>query len=128
MEFLARVRNWWANKHLKMPKLFVYRLVIGKKDVQEMIENCGWIASITVFWLNRMECLEKVEKREADFLAVDPEDMYVAFQTKNTDFSVFSEIRTVEEPNGNSQWSFSNEIFSTDFSPTNLELESEWRF
>lgn len=44
-----------------------------------------------------MECLEKVNRREADFLAVDPEDMYVAFNMKNEDFSVFSEIRTVEE-------------------------------
>lgn len=48
----------------------------------------------------RMECLEKVENQEADFLAVDPEDMYVAFQIKNDHFSVFSEIRTVEEPDG----------------------------
>lgn len=48
----------------------------------------------------RMECLEKVEKREADFVAVDPEDMYVAFQMKNEDFAVFSEIRTIEEPDG----------------------------
>lgn len=47
-----------------------------------------------------MECLEKVNKREADFLAVDPEDMYVAFHMDNEDFSVFSEIRTVEEPEG----------------------------
>lgn len=44
-----------------------------------------------------MECLEKVNRREADFLAVDPEDMYVAFNMKNEDFSVFSEIRTIEE-------------------------------
>lgn len=49
---------------------------------------------------DRMECLEKVNRREADFLAVDPEDMYVAFNMKNEDFSVFSEIRTVEEPDG----------------------------
>ncbi|XP_031622773.1 transferrin [Contarinia nasturtii] len=47
---------------------------------------------------DRMECLEKVQKREADFLAVDPEDMYVALQMKNEDFTVFSEIRTVDEP------------------------------
>lgn len=48
-----------------------------------------------------MECLEKVENHEADFVAVDPEDMYVAFQIKDEHFSVFSEIRTVEEPDGN---------------------------
>lgn len=45
-----------------------------------------------------MECLDLVNRREADFLAVDPEDMYVAFNLKNEDFAVFSEIRTVEEP------------------------------
>lgn len=48
-----------------------------------------------------MECLEKVQNREADFLIVDPEDMYVASKMKDEEFSVFSEIRTIEEPNGN---------------------------
>lgn len=43
----------------------------------------------------RMDCLEKVQKRQADLLAADPEDMYVAFNLKNEDFSVFSELRTV---------------------------------
>lgn len=43
----------------------------------------------------RMECLEKVQNREADFLAADPEDMYVAFNLKNEDFSIVSELRTV---------------------------------
>lgn len=47
-----------------------------------------------------MECLEKVNRREADFLAVDPEDMYVAANLNNEDFSIFSQIRTVEEPDG----------------------------
>lgn len=44
-----------------------------------------------------MECLAMVNRREADFLAVDPEDMYVALHMANEDFSVFSEIRTREE-------------------------------
>lgn len=69
-----------------------------------------------------MECLEKVEKREADFLAVDPEDMYVAFQMKNDDFSVFSEIRTVEEPEGNFFSNFATFILSI---PTNLIKTNE---
>lgn len=47
-----------------------------------------------------MECLYKLEYNEADFMAVDPEDMYVAHQIDNDEFSVFSEIRTVEEPDG----------------------------
>lgn len=61
---------------------------------------------------DRMECLEKVNNRTADFLAVDPEDMYVAFQMKNEDFSVFSEIRTVEEPDGKrrKQFIFQNHL------------------
>lgn len=49
---------------------------------------------------DRMECLDKVNRREADFVAVDPEDMYVAFRMKNEDFSVFSEIRTLDEKEG----------------------------
>lgn len=44
-----------------------------------------------------MECLQLVEQSAADFVAVDPEDMYVAFGMKNEDFAVFSEIRTREE-------------------------------
>ncbi|XP_058445332.1 transferrin [Malaya genurostris] len=47
---------------------------------------------------DRMECLEKVNTRQADFVAVDPEDMYVAYHMANQDFSVFTEFRTVEEP------------------------------
>lgn len=45
-----------------------------------------------------MDCLDIVNKRKADFLAVDPEDMYVAYHMSNQDFSVFSELRTIEEP------------------------------
>lgn len=44
-----------------------------------------------------MECLEFVKKRLADVVAVDPEDMYVAYHLDNEDFDVISEIRTVEE-------------------------------
>lgn len=47
---------------------------------------------------DRMECLSVIKDRKADFMAVDPEDMYVAFKMQNQDFSVFSEIRTLEEP------------------------------
>lgn len=47
---------------------------------------------------DRMDCLSVVKDRKADFMVVDPEDMYVAYRMQNEDFSVFSEIRTVEEP------------------------------
>lgn len=49
---------------------------------------------------DRMECLELIEKRQADVLAVDPEDMYVAYHMKNEDFSVISEFRTEAEKDG----------------------------
>lgn len=61
-----------------------------------------------------MDCLDKVNMREADFLAVDPEDMYVAANLNNEDFSIFSQIRTVEEPEGVhlfQPYSFSHSIY-----------------
>ncbi|XP_066256640.1 transferrin isoform X1 [Euwallacea similis] len=47
---------------------------------------------------DRMECIEKIKERQADFLTVDPEDMYVAKNVPDEDFAVFEEIRTKEEP------------------------------
>ncbi|XP_022906419.1 transferrin [Onthophagus taurus] len=47
---------------------------------------------------DRFECIEKIKRREADFLTVDPEDMYIAAKTPEQDFAVFEEIRTKEEP------------------------------
>lgn len=46
---------------------------------------------------DRVDCLDIVERREADFMAVDPEDLYLALNKKNEDYAVFSDIRTVEE-------------------------------
>lgn len=47
-----------------------------------------------------MQCIEKIKERQADFGMVDPEDMYVGAKTPNQDFTVFEEIRTLEEPEG----------------------------
>ncbi|CAG9769306.1 unnamed protein product [Ceutorhynchus assimilis] len=47
---------------------------------------------------DRMECIEIIKERKADFLTVDPEDMYVAQNIPEEDFAVFEEIRTKEEP------------------------------
>lgn len=47
---------------------------------------------------DRMDCLSVIKNRKADFMIVDPEDMYVAYRMQNEDFSVFSEIRTLVEP------------------------------
>lgn len=46
---------------------------------------------------DRLNCLEMIIAREADFLVTDPEDMYLAFNMKNEDFAAFADIRTVEE-------------------------------
>lgn len=49
---------------------------------------------------HRLECLEKIQTRKADFETVDPEDMYIAARYPDQDFAVFEEIRTREEPDG----------------------------
>jgi ABC-type phosphate/phosphonate transport system substrate-binding protein len=46
---------------------------------------------------DRVDCLDIVEHRKADFMAVDPEDLYLAFKKKNEDFAVFSDIRSQQE-------------------------------
>lgn len=46
---------------------------------------------------DRVDCLDIVERRGADFMAVDPEDLYLALKKKNEDYSVFADIRTKEE-------------------------------
>lgn len=51
-----------------------------------------------------MDCLEKIHEHKADFVAVDPEDMYVAANYPKQEWDVFQEIRTKEEPNGNSKY------------------------
>uniref|UniRef100_A0A182N8I6 Transferrin n=1 Tax=Anopheles dirus TaxID=7168 RepID=A0A182N8I6_9DIPT len=48
--------------------------------------------------LDRLDCLRKVQSRQADYLVADPEDVYVASHFDNQDFVVVSELRTAEEP------------------------------
>uniref|UniRef100_A0A2M4DN52 Putative transferrin 1 n=1 Tax=Anopheles darlingi TaxID=43151 RepID=A0A2M4DN52_ANODA len=59
----------------------------------EGIRNLGCVAGN-----DRLDCLRKVQSREADFVAVDPEDAYVAVNMNNEDFVLFAELRTTEEP------------------------------
>ncbi|CAG9801353.1 unnamed protein product [Chironomus riparius] len=64
----------------------------------ELMTKRSEIASIEcVAGRDRVDCLDIVERRGADFMAVDPEDLYLAFKKKNEDFAVFSDIRTKEE-------------------------------
>lgn len=66
-----------------------------------------------------MECLEFVNKRLADFLIADPEDMYVAAKLNNEDFLLFAQIRSVEEPEGQRLCSHLN-VFYFIYAPTNI--------
>lgn len=64
----------------------------------ELMNKRSEIATIEcVAGRDRVDCLDIVERREADFMVVDPEDLYLALKKKNEDFSVFSDIRTKEE-------------------------------
>lgn len=47
---------------------------------------------------DRVECLDFILQRQADFVPADPEDMYLASKMPNQDFYVFQEFRTYDEP------------------------------
>ncbi|XP_076165730.1 transferrin 1 [Ptiloglossa arizonensis] len=74
------------------------------KDCAELIKDSA-LKGIPVSCISgrdRLECIERVGKKEADVVAVDPEDMYVA--AKNNElavdpkYSVVEQVRTKEEP------------------------------
>jgi len=47
---------------------------------------------------DRVDCLDKVQHGEADFVPVEPEDMYIASKIPHQHFMIFKEVRTKEEP------------------------------
>ncbi|XP_015610061.1 transferrin [Cephus cinctus] len=50
---------------------------------------------------DRYDCIDKVGKKEADVVAVDPEDMYLAAKSqlaKDAGYNVIEQVRTKEEP------------------------------
>ncbi|PSN50992.1 Transferrin [Blattella germanica] len=71
---------------------------------QDGLESCERMAAENELHINcvpardRVECLDKVQHRLADFVPVDPEDMYLASKIPHQDFMIFKEIRTKEEP------------------------------
>nr|CAD7575668.1 unnamed protein product [Timema californicum] len=71
---------------------------------EENLEECNNMAALSALRFScvpardRLECLEKIKERQADFSPVDPEDMYIAAKLPDQDFQVFKEIRTKEEP------------------------------
>lgn len=79
-----------------LDKICVPNLVLAACN--ELMSKKSEIAVIEcVAGRDRVDCLDIVERREADFMAVDPEDLYLALKKKNEDYSVFSDIRTVVE-------------------------------
>uniref|UniRef100_A0A182W5Q6 Transferrin n=1 Tax=Anopheles minimus TaxID=112268 RepID=A0A182W5Q6_9DIPT len=70
----------------------------------ELLDDCARLTRTAgvpigcVAGIDRLDCLRKVQNRQADYLVADPEDVYVASHFDNQDFTVFSELRTAEEP------------------------------
>ncbi|XP_060524310.1 transferrin [Cylas formicarius] len=74
---------------------------------EDLIDLCNEMASqetkstvkiVCIPARDRIECITKIKEKLADFLTVDPEDMYVAKNEPGGDFAIFEEIRTKEEP------------------------------
>lgn len=67
------------------------------KDCAELIKDSA-LKGIPVSCISgrdRLECIERVGKKEADVVAVDPEDMYVA--AKNNELAVDPKYSVVEQ-------------------------------
>ncbi|KAG6800752.1 transferrin 1 precursor [Apis mellifera caucasica] len=77
---------------------------IYSKECDEMKKDSA-VKGIPVSCISgrdRYECIEKVGKKEADVVAVDPEDMYLAVKdnklASNAGYNVIEQVRTKEEP------------------------------
>lgn len=74
------------------------------EDCAEMVTDSAMrgIPIACISGRDRFECIEKVGRKEADVVAVDPEDMYLAAKNHelslNPGFSVVEQVRTKEEP------------------------------
>ncbi|XP_013098975.2 transferrin-like [Stomoxys calcitrans] len=77
----------------------IYRMCVP----QEYYEDClnllkdpseAGIRMECVAGRDRIACLDMIHEGKADVLASEPEDMYVAYHTKNDDYKVISEIRS----------------------------------
>ncbi|XP_046625942.1 transferrin [Neodiprion virginianus] len=73
------------------------------KDCVQMIEDSGrqGIPIACIAGRDRYDCIEKVGRKEADIVAVDPEDMYLAGKNRiaaEAGYNLVEQIRTKEEP------------------------------
>ncbi|XP_012288841.1 transferrin isoform X2 [Orussus abietinus] len=84
----------------------VFTMCIPEKFWQECVEmmedsSSKGIPISCISGRDRFECVEKVGRKEADVVAVDPEDMYLAAKSALADqagYNVVEQIRTKEEP------------------------------
>ncbi|XP_043272670.1 transferrin [Venturia canescens] len=73
------------------------------KDCLKMMEDskAKGVPISCVSGRDRFECIDKVGKKEADIVAVDPEDMYLAAKNElanQAGFNIVEQVRTKEEP------------------------------
>ncbi|XP_053948794.1 transferrin [Anastrepha ludens] len=77
----------------------IYRMCVPQlyyKDCLDLLKDPSeaGIQMECVAGRDRIDCLDKINQRKADVLASEPEDMYVAYHSKNQDYRVVSEIRS----------------------------------
>lgn len=77
---------------------------VYRKECAEMVKDSA-VKGIPISCISgrdRFECIEKVGRKEADVVAVDPEDMYLAAKDNElaakAGYSVVEQVRTKEEP------------------------------
>nr|AAM46784.3 transferrin [Glossina morsitans morsitans] len=80
----------------------IYRMCVPRKYYEDCLTllkdpSEAGINMQCVAGRDRIDCLDMINERKADVLASEPEDMYVAYHTKNEDFRVISEIRTKDD-------------------------------
>ncbi|KAM3958947.1 transferrin [Aphomia sociella] len=99
VKYIALLITLASCVHSKSP----YKLCVPApylKDCEQMLEVETKSKAVIecVPARDRVECLSYVQQRQADFVPVDPEDMYVAAKLPNQDFVLFQEYRTDDEP------------------------------
>ncbi|XP_066992052.2 transferrin [Anabrus simplex] len=77
-----------------------YKICVAEVNLpacQELAKQHG-VRLTCIAARDRVDCIDKVQQHQADFVPADPEDMYIAAHIPQQHFTVFKEIRTKEEP------------------------------
>ncbi|XP_075156344.1 transferrin-like [Haematobia irritans] len=80
----------------------IYRMCVPQKYYEDCLAllkdpSEAGIHMECVAGRDRIDCLDLINQHKADVLATEPEDMYVAYHTKNADYRVISEIRNKDD-------------------------------